>query len=178
MLGRKPSRMRGGPMPRIEQDHRFRSSYPGPSLIECEHWRQTHRQQEGQEMVVSRHYLLRSAAAEYQWLGLSSSRWKSFLRHMDLPHPAVSSWTFPSTTLAARSGIRKTSGARNPCSLAETISLIRGCDLSETAGMTHQLEGRDDGAANRGGGTACVEFAESRAARATIGGTTKHQTPA
>jgi hypothetical protein len=100
-------------------------------------------------MVVSRHCLLRRAATEYLWLGLPSSRWKLFLRHMELSHPAE----------------------------PETIPLIRGCDLSETAGMTHQLEGRGDGAANRGGGTACVEFAESRAARATIGGTAKHQTP-
>jgi hypothetical protein len=31
---------------------------------------------------------------------------------------------------------------------------IRGRDLSETAGLTHQLDGRDNGAANRGGGAA------------------------
>jgi hypothetical protein len=91
-------------------------------------------------MVISRHYLLRQAATECQWLGLSSSRWKSFLRHMELPHPAGPCRTFPSTTLPAR--------------------------------LTYQPEGRGNDARN--GGAACVEFAESRAASATIGGTTKH----
>jgi hypothetical protein len=91
-------------------------------------------------MVVSRHDSLRRAAAEHQWLSLSSSRWKSFLRHMELPYPADASRTFAFTTLAAR--------------------------------LTYQLEGRDDGAANRGGGRACVAFAERRAASATRGGTT------
>jgi hypothetical protein len=96
-------------------------------------------------MVNSRHDLLRRAAAEDPWLGLTSSRWKSFLRHMELPHPAGPSRTFPSTRLAAR--------------------------------LMYQLEGRDNGAANRNGGAVCAEFAESRAASATIGGTTKHHDP-
>src|ERR1700734_1157883 len=84
--------MRGGPMPRMEQDHRSRNSYPEAALIKCGYWRQRmgNTQQEGQEMVVSRHCLLRREATEYQWLGLSSSRWKSFLRHMELPHPGPS----------------------------------------------------------------------------------------
>jgi hypothetical protein len=64
-------------------------------------------------MVISRHYLLRQAATECQWLGLSSSRWKSFLRHMELPDTAYPSWTFPCATLAARSGIRKTPETRH-----------------------------------------------------------------
>ena len=101
--------------------------------------------QEGQEMVNSRHDLLRRATPEDPWLGSSSSRWKSFLRHMELPHPADPSRTILSTKLAAR--------------------------------LTYQLKGRDNGAANRSGGAACVEFAESRAASATIDGTTKHHDP-
>jgi hypothetical protein len=64
-------------------------------------------------MTVSRHHLLRRAAAEYQWLGLSSSRWKTFLGHMELPDTAHASWTFPSATLAARSGIRRTPETRH-----------------------------------------------------------------
>jgi hypothetical protein len=87
-------------------------------------------------MVISRNCALQPAAVESQWLCLSSSRWKLFLRHMELPHPACPSPTLP-----------------------------------------HQLEGRNDGAANRGGGAACAEFAESRAASATMGGTTKHHDP-
>jgi hypothetical protein len=58
-------------------------------------------------MVVSRNCALRAVAADCQWLGLSSSRWKLFLRHMELPHPVGPSRTFPSTTLAVRSGIKK-----------------------------------------------------------------------
>ena len=64
-------------------------------------------------MTVCRHHLLRPAAAEYQWLGLSSSRWKSFLRQMELPDTAYPSWTFPCATLASRSGIRKTPETRH-----------------------------------------------------------------
>jgi hypothetical protein len=64
-------------------------------------------------MVISRNCALRPAAVESQWLGLSSSRWKLFLLHMELPHPAGPSPTFMSTTLAARSGIKKIPGTRN-----------------------------------------------------------------
>ena len=64
-------------------------------------------------MAVNRHHLLRRAAAEYQWLGLSSSRWKSFLGHMELPDSAHAFWASPSATLAARSGIRRTPEARD-----------------------------------------------------------------
>lgn len=55
--------------------------------------------------MVSRHFVLQAAPTEYQWLGLSSSRWKSFLQHMELPHPLVPSKAFPSTTLVARTDI-------------------------------------------------------------------------
>ena len=64
-------------------------------------------------MTVSRHHLLRRAAAEYQWLGLSSSRWKAFLGHMEVPDTAHPFSTFPSATLAARSGIRRTPDTRD-----------------------------------------------------------------
>jgi hypothetical protein len=64
-------------------------------------------------MVVSRHCLLQRRAPEYQWLGLSSSRWKSFLGHMELPDSAHAFWASPSATLAARSGIRRTPEARD-----------------------------------------------------------------
>jgi hypothetical protein len=64
-------------------------------------------------MAVNRHHLLRRAAPEYQWLGLSSSRWKSFLGHIELPDTAHLSWTFPSATLSARSSIRRTPESRD-----------------------------------------------------------------
>ena len=64
-------------------------------------------------MMVSRHFVLQPAPIEYQWLGLSSSRWKSFLQHMELPHPLVPSRAFPPTTLAARTAIRRVAATRH-----------------------------------------------------------------